>query len=233
MPTQTQTSQTTPFPSGAPLSPRTPVPTDPSFWDRIAEEYAIKPVEDPETFTKKVQHTIGLMEPGSRILDVGSATGSLSLRLGAHAREIHGVDLSPEMVRIARHKVREAGQEHLHFHVGTLDSELPFEPASFDGITAFSLLHLVPDRARTLESIYALLKPGGFFVSSTVALGETWVPYRPLLKVMKWLGKAPDVYVVRKQDVLQDLQAAGFETFVQPIPELKETTLFVSCRKPL
>lgn len=210
-----------------------PPATDPSFWDAIAEEYAAKPVEDPETFTKKVEHTLGLMQPSCRVLDLGCATGSLSLRLAAEAREIHGVDLSAEMVRIARDKVRKAGTEHLHFHVGTLDADLPFEPGSFDVVTAFSLLHLVPDRARTLAQIHALLKPGGVFVSSTVVLGETWVPYRPLLKVLKWLGKAPQVDVVGKQEVLEELQVAGFEDFVQPIPELKQTTLFVSCRKSL
>lgn len=221
------------------LTSESPAPeTDPSFWDRIADEYAAKPVEDPETFTKKIQHTVGLMSPSNKLLDVGCATGSLSLRLAAYGHQIHGVDLSPEMVRIARHKVREAGQEHLHFHVGTLTGlsgggELPFEPGSFDGITAFSLLHLVPDLKRTLARIYALLKPGGFFVSSTVALGEDWVPYGLILPLMKWLGKAPYVEVLSRQEVLDELQAAGFELFVQPIPELKRSTLFVSCRKPL
>ncbi len=212
--------------------------TDPSFWDQIADEYAAKPVEDPETFTKKVKHTISLMPSEATVLDLGCATGSLSLRLGAHAHQIHGVDLSKEMVRIARHKVREAGQEHLHFHVGTLTElscggDLPFRPASFDVITAFSLLHLVPDRERTLAQVYALLKPGGVFVSSTVALKDTWIPYAPIIRVMQWLGKAPYIQLVGKETVLEELQAAGFESFVQPIPELKKSTLFVSCRKPL
>lgn len=222
MSTQTMTHTSTPTPA-----------TDPSFWDQIADEYAAKPVEDPETFTKKVSHTIGLMPAGSTVLDLGCATGSLSLRLAAHAHQIHGLDLSKEMVRIARHKVREAGQEHLHFHVGTLDAELPFRPASFDVITAFSLLHLVPDREQTLAQIYGLLKPGGVFVSSTVALKETWVPYAPIIRVMQWLGKAPYIQLVNKQTVLDEIEAAGFESFVQPIPELKQSTLFVSCRKPL
>lgn len=204
---------------------------DAAFWDDIAETYAAKPVDDPAMFTRKIQNTTALMHPGCQVLDVGCATGSLSLRLAAHAGQIHGLDISEEMVRIARHKVREAGQEHLHFHVGTL-ADVPLEAGSLDGVCSYSVLHLVPDRADFLRRVYALLKPGGFFVSSTVVLAEEWVPYGLILPVMKWLGKAPEVAVISKETVLEEARAAGFEALVEPIPDLKSSTLFLTCRKP-
>ena len=52
--------------------------TDPSFWDKIAQKYSQKPVDDPEAFERKIAITKRLLRPDSRVLDVGCGTGLLA-----------------------------------------------------------------------------------------------------------------------------------------------------------
>lgn len=207
--------------------------TDPAFWDGLAEEYAAKPVENPDAFDRKIRLTLDRMTPRDVVLDIGCGTGSLALRLAPHAAHVHGLDLSSEMVRIANDKAAAQQVDNVTFHTGAFDASFTaFEPESLDGILAYSLLHLVEDRAAALDQIYALLKPGGFFVASTVCLGESWVPYGPMLAVMRWLGKAPMVKIFSKATLAQELERVGFVGLSHPDVGAKATTDFTLARKP-
>lgn len=207
---------------------------DAAFWDNIAEDYAAQPVDNPESFERKIELTRSLLEPSHTVLNIGCGTGSLALRLAPHAAHIHGLDVSPEMVRIARGKAAAADVGNVHFHVGAFDPTFcALSDASLDGLCAYSILHLLEDRDEALEQVFRLLKPGGFFVASTVCLGESWVPYRPLLAVAKWVGKAPMVKIIRKQTLADEVAAAGFTSLEQPDVGAASTISFIVARKPL
>jgi arsenite methyltransferase len=81
---------------------------------------------------------------------------------------------------------------------------------SLDGICAYSILHLVDDRAAALAQIFRLLKPGGFFISSTVCLSESWVPYGALIWGMQLVGKAPMVKIFDKHTLVDEIRESGF-----------------------
>jgi ubiquinone/menaquinone biosynthesis C-methylase UbiE len=203
------------------------------FWDEIAERYAQKPVANPAAFERKIAITRARMRPNHVVLDIGCGTGSLVLRLASSAAEVHGLDFSAEMIRIANQKRSAQGLTNVTFHAGSFDDSFAqFGPASLDGICAYSLLHLVEDRAQALARIFALLKPGGFFVSSTVCLAESWLPYRPLLAVMHALGKAPAVKVFAQKTFESEVRNAGFVELEQPDVGAERTVLFMVARKP-
>lgn len=202
---------------------------DAAFWDGIAEEYAAKPVELPEAFERKIAITLDAMAPTDTVLDIGCGTGSLVLRLAGHAEQLHGLDISGEMVRIARGKA--AGIDNVTFHQGVLD-DVPFDAGQLQGICAYSILHLVDDRERTLRQIFELLEPGGFFISSTVCIGGQWLFYAPMLTVMRWFGKAPMVDLITQEQLEADVRNAGFVDLTFPDVGAKSTTAFLVCRKP-
>lgn len=205
---------------------------DARFWDRLAAKYAAQPIADVPAWEKKLAITIGALAPTDRVLNVGCGTGSLSLELAPHAAETHGVDISESMLEIARAKVRDAGLDNAHFHHATLDDPLPFEAASFDVVCAYSILHLVADRPAVLRGLFEVLKPGGTFISSTVCLGDSWVPFRPLLATMHWLGKAPRVWIVGRATLADEMRAAGFVDVTLPDVGAKPIVAFATATKP-
>lgn len=203
---------------------------DPTFWNRIADEYARKPVEDPEAFERKIAVMKNLMKPTDTVLDVGCGTGSLALRLAPSAAQVHGLDVSPEMVRIARGKAE--GVANVTFHTGAFDDTFTtFADGSLDGLCACSILHLVEDRNAALARMYRLLKPGGFLVTSTACLGESWVPYTPILGLMRWLGKAPRVWVFSKQTLADEIRSAGFVDLETPDVGARPELGFIVARR--
>lgn len=210
------------------------MPSHDEFWNTTAESYAAKPVADPASFERKIEITSALMRPDHTVLEIGCGTGSLAVRLAPYAAEVHGLDISREMVRIARDKAKAQGVSNVHFHEGAFDEGFDrFGPSSVDGLCAYSVLHLMQDRPGALRRMFALLRPGGFLVCSTVCLAESWVPYRPLIRVMQWLGKAPWVDVgLSKQRLHADVRDAGFVELETPDVGAKAMVDFLVARKP-
>lgn len=205
---------------------------DPTFWNRIADDYARKPVEDPEAFERKIAVMKARIQPTDTVLDVGCGTGSLALRLAPFAGHVHGLDVSPEMTRIARGKAADQGAESVTFHTGAFDDTFGVIPdGSLDVLCACSLLHLVDDRGAALARLFRLLKPGGLLVTSTACLGESWVPYAPILAAMYWIGKAPRVWVFSKQALIEEIRRAGFVDVEAPDVGAKAEVGFIVARR--
>lgn len=203
------------------------------FWNQIAEKYAQQPVANPDAFERKIAIHLGHIRPQHVVLDIGCGTGSLALRLAPFASHVHGLDISHEMIRIARDKARRGTVANVTFDVGPFDASLTrFAPGSLDVISAYSLLHLVEDRAEALARVFALLKPGGVFVSSNVCLADSWVPYRPLLAIMRALGKAPPATIFSRRTLERELREAGFAELQQPDVGADKMIAFVVALKP-
>ena len=95
--------------------------------------------------------------PCGQALDLGCGTGTLTRALADLAEHVVGVDLSPEMVRLAR--ARCADRVNVELLVGDF-LELDLSPASFDCIAAVAVLHHMP-LVPSLERAKVLLRPGG------------------------------------------------------------------------
>jgi ubiquinone/menaquinone biosynthesis C-methylase UbiE len=204
-----------------------------AFWDGIAEKYAKQPVANPDAFDAKIAITKSCMKATDVVLDIGCGTGSLALRLAGSGAQVHGLDISSEMTRIASGKAQAQRVDNVTFHTGAFDGTFgAFEPGSLDGICAYSLLHLVDDRSAALAQIFRLLKPGGFFISSTVCLGESWVPYGALIWVMRLVGKAPMVQIFDKRTLEAEIRQSGFVDISQPDVGAKGEIAFIVARKP-
>jgi len=118
-----------------------------------------------------VEHTLRYLNPTDRVLDFACGTGLVTLRLAPHVSHVRGIDISPDMVAIAREKVCAQGVPNVE--VTNTDLFDPcLEPGSFDAVTAFNVMCYIPDLPRVLARVRALLKPGGLFLSATDCLGS-------------------------------------------------------------
>lgn len=206
--------------------------TDALFWDKLAERYAAKPVSNLAAYHRKLEVTKARLSPNDVILDIGCGTGSLALELAPKVAQVHALDFSGEMIRIGKRKARDQGVTNITFHQSTLEASEAFQPGQFDGICAYNILHLVEDRAATLQQIFEYLKPGGFFISSTACLGESLVPFKPLLALMRWLKKAPPVEIIRADALLQEFREAGFIDITAPDVGAEKIAAFAVATKP-
>jgi arsenite methyltransferase len=206
---------------------------DARFWDGMAEKYSRMPVGNPQAFERKIAITRARLTPQSIVLDIGCGTGSLALLLAPSAGHVHGLDYSSAMIRIARDKAQAQQVGNVSFHVGAFDDGFSaFADGSVDLICAYSLLHLLDDPAAGLQRIQRLLKPGGVLVSSTVCLGESWLPYGALLRVMRWVGKAPPVRILSRRELQQAMCDAGLVDIEQPDVGAEKIVGFFVARKP-
>jgi SAM-dependent methyltransferase len=124
---------------------------------RMADSYELEPHFRPENRDKVRRNLLRVAERvgTDRMLDIGCGTGFVISLLADTFREIHGIDPTPAMMA----KVdTTAGNVTLHEGVA---EELPFEDASFDLVTAYSVLHHLEDHRPALAEAARVLKPGG------------------------------------------------------------------------
>ena len=155
---------------------------------------------------------------GTEVADIGCGTGRLEPYLASNGLSPRGIDLSPEMVRVAR-------RDHPDFDFGVADlRELPFEDASMAGAVCwYSLMYLTPsDRLRAFSELHRVVKAGGYLVSAFKA-GDGQVRRAGR---GTHLGVEFDVYFLSPSEIERRALDAGFTTVFsggRP-PEREETS---------
>ncbi len=94
------------------------------------------------------------------VLEVGVGTGISLPRYRPHL-DVTGIDLSPEMLRKARERVRKLGLRNIDRILEMDAQELEFENASFDTVVAMYVLTVVPDPSKVMAELERVCKPGG------------------------------------------------------------------------
>ena len=107
--------------------------------------------------------SLGRLEPGKRVLDIGSGAGMDSLiaalQVGPEG-SVTGIDMTPEMIENARKGAAELGLNNVTFVEGEAET-LPFDNSSFDVVISNGVIDLIPDKNAVFGEIYRVLVPGG------------------------------------------------------------------------
>jgi len=134
------------------------------FWDRTAKSFEKIPIETVKKIRKHIKSS-------DTVLDFGCATGTIVNEIAGNVKEIHGIDISSKMIKIAKDKASKRVIKNTHFAQSTIFDKR-YKKESFDVILAFNVLHLFKNTQEVVRRINGLLKKGGLFISSTVCLGE-------------------------------------------------------------
>jgi arsenite methyltransferase len=107
--------------------------------------------------------SLGRLEPGENVLDVGSGAGTDSLvaaQMVGPEGSVKGVDMTPEMLATARASAAAMGITNAEFVEGEAE-HLPFPDESFDVVISNGVIDLIPDKDAVYSEISRVLRPGG------------------------------------------------------------------------
>lgn len=136
------------------------------FWDKNAIRYDDSQRKSESIHRKILEKSYKYFDLQDHVLDFGCATGTLTIELAKKVKHIHGIDISPGMIGLAKKKKDASAIPSISFSPGTIFSK-ELTPASFDKIVSIAVIHLLEDKEDVIRRIHELLKPGGLFISVT------------------------------------------------------------------
>ena len=156
------------------------------------------------------------LRPGETVLDLGSGGGIdvlLSARRVGPTGKAYGLDMTDQMLALARENQRRAGVTNVEFLKGEIEN-IPLPANSVDVIVSNCVINLSADKDRVLREAFRVLRPGGrFAVSDVVVRGP--VPAEIRRNVELWIGCVAGA--LDEADYRVKLAAAGFESIsVEP-----------------
>src|ERR1700693_3852682 len=150
------------------------------------------------------------LNPGETVLDLGSGGGIdvlLSARRVGPSGKAYGLDMTDEMLALARENQRKAGAQNVEFLKGEIEN-IPLPDNSVDVIISNCVINLSGDKDRVLAEAFRVLRPGGrFAVSDVVGRGE--VPAAIRRSVELWIGCVAGA--LEESEYRAKLSAAGLQ----------------------
>src|SRR5690349_8785053 len=149
------------------------------------------------------------LKPGEIVLDLGSGGGIdviLSAKRVGPVGKAYGLDMTDEMLALARENQKKAGVENVEFLKGAIEN-VPLPNNSVDVIISNCVINLSGDKDRVLAEAFRVLKPGGrFAVSDVVVRGEVPADIRKSMEL--WVGCIAGA--LSEDDYRNKLARAGF-----------------------
>jgi arsenite methyltransferase len=156
------------------------------------------------------------LQEGQTVLDLGSGGGIdvlLSAKRVGPTGKVYGLDMTDEMLALARENQRKAGAANVEFLKGEIE-HIPLPDNTVDVIISNCVINLSADKSRVLREAFRVLKPGGHFaVSDVVVRGEMPAAVRKSMEL--WVGCVAGA--LHEDDYRTLLGDAGFEAIdVEP-----------------
>jgi arsenite methyltransferase len=150
------------------------------------------------------------LKEGETVLDLGSGGGIdvlLSARRVGPSGKAYGLDMTDDMLALARENQKKAGAENVEFLKGEIEA-IPLPDSSVDVIISNCVINLSADKDKVLREAFRVLKPGGrFAVSDVVTRGA--IPEAVRRNMLLWVGCLAGA--LDENDYRMRLAAAGFE----------------------
>ena len=147
-----------------------------AVFDQAAESYDSWYHTKLGRFVDKVETELafGLFEivPGMKVLDVGCGTGNFSIKLAQQGCKVIGIDISDEMLELARSKAKEAGLDIEFYNMDVY--HLQFEPESLDAAFSMAAFEFIDQPEAALNEMMRVVKAGGQAFIGTISGDSKW-----------------------------------------------------------
>jgi len=153
---------------------------------------------------------IAELQPGETVLDLGSGGGIdcfLAARQVGPQGTVIGLDMTPDMIKLARRNAKKMGVTNVDFRFGEME-EIPLPDRSVDAVISNCVINLSPDKDAVFHEVFRVLRPGGRMnVSDIVVDGDLPQPVRDNLDA--WASCVAGA--LDEAEYLSKIRAAGFE----------------------
>ena len=153
---------------------------------------------------------IAALKPGQVVLDLGSGGGIdcfLAAKMVGETGKVYGVDMTPEMIALARKNAAKVGATNVEFRLGEIE-KLPIDDASVDVIISNCVINLSPDKDQVFREAFRVLKPGGRLQVPDIVWTQA-VPEEVKGDMEKWAGCIAGALL--ENEYLGKIRSAGFE----------------------
>jgi arsenite methyltransferase len=157
------------------------------------------------------------LHEGEVVLDLGSGGGAdvfISAGRVGPSGSVYGVDMTDEMLELARRNQQEAGVENVEFLKGTIE-EVPLSDDSVDVVISNCVINLSTDKAAVFREAARVLRPGGRFAATDI-VADPGMDEATRRDMAQWTGCIAGA--LTEDEFRQELEAAGFEEI-----EVRET----------
>lgn len=158
---------------------------------------------------------IAALQPGETVLDLGSGGGIdvlLAARQVGADGFVYGVDMTDDMLALARRNADKMGATNVEFRKGHIE-DIPLAENTVDVIMSNCVINLSPDKGQVLDDALRVLRPGGRLAISDIVidgdLSDLPVSEEQVRTALSWAGCIAGA--LTKQEYLELLNAAGYE----------------------
>ena len=142
------------------------VKQDAALWDKFSGSYDAFMKRDMPAYLKIAEDIKNLVTPGSRVLEIATGTGIISLEIADSVNSITAIDISPNMIAKAKEKAEKQKVSNIDFSVQDARF-LPYDKDTFDIVIIANALHVMPEPEKVLCEIYRVIKKGGYVIAPT------------------------------------------------------------------
>jgi ubiquinone/menaquinone biosynthesis C-methylase UbiE len=143
------------------------------FWEKFAYKYDSFIAKTQFKTYQSILKNLDLeLSNNFDLLEIGTGTGVIPFSIFSKVSSITAIDISPEMIRLAKQKQKEMNVENINFQVQDCYN-LTFPEKSFNIVIASNVLHLLYQPGIALFEVKRVLKKDGVFIAPTFCVGES------------------------------------------------------------
>ena len=203
------------------------------FWSKNASGYDQSIIEKywkiyPSLLDKIAQD----VETGGTVLEVATGTGLVALKIASAADQVHAIDISPQMIDVAKKKAEETGIDNVAFSVEDAYA-LPFSDGMFDTVVCNNALHNMKQPGDALSEIRRVLRPDGRFIAIIAGVGESF-KFKIALTISTLIGQLPVFHKLNLDEFSDFIDKSGFVVVTKERlkhPEDRMALLYVNSKK--
>ena len=203
------------------------------FWSKNASKYDQSIIEKYwkiyPSLLDKISSDYGT---GGTVLEVATGTGLVALKIASTADQVHAIDISPQMIDVAKKKAEETGIDNVAFSVEDAYA-LPFGDSMFDMVICNNALHNMKQPGDALSEIKRVLRPDGRFIAIIAGVGES-LKFKIALTISTLIGQLPVFHKLNLDEFANFIDKSGFDVLTKERmkhPEDKMALLYVISKK--